>query len=112
MAFSLEQLETVHATQRSTKIWVGSAIGLFLIIVFFTFAMLMDKMPPIYFKIEVMATLVAIPMLFLLNHVSFFWVQQKYKGSPYGELIKKLQPGDVDEKPEKVLTAVNGGRVN
>ena len=108
MEFTLEQLETVHTSQRSTKIWIGSGIGIFLIVVFFTFATFIDKMPPIFFKLEVIATLVAIPALFLLNHVSFYLVQRKFAKSPYRELVKKLQPGDVDEKPEKVLTTLNG----
>lgn len=110
MPFTLEQLETVHNAQRSTKIWVGAGIGVFLIAVFFTFATLIDKMPPIYFKIEVMATLVAIPLLFVLDQISFFWIRRKFSNSPYRELVMKLQPGDVDEKPEKVLGILNGGR--
>jgi len=110
MPFTLEQLETVHNAQRSTKIWVGAGIGIFLIVVFFTFATLIDKMPPIYFKIEVTATLLAIPLLFMLNQVSFFWIRRKFSSSPYRELVKKLQPGDVDEKPEKVLGVLNAGQ--
>ena len=110
MSFTLEQLETIHAKQRSSKIWIGSGLGIFLIVVFFTFAMLVDKAPPIFFKIEAIAAMVAIPMLFLLNHISFFFIQRRFTQSPYRELVSKLLPGDVDEKPEKVLGFVHKGR--
>ena len=103
----LEKIKTLQESQKNIKVTIGSAMGLILIIFFFTFAMLVDKFPPVFFVIESIITLIFIPSFFLLNKISFTILKiKKGKNEEYKPLMEKLKPSDVDKKPEAVLSSI------
>lgn len=104
----LENIKTLIASQQNYKVWVGSAIGFTFLIFFFTFAMLVDKFPPIFFIIESIITLILFPCLFILNRISFRILKlKKGKTAEFKNLIAQMHRDDVDEKPEKILEKIS-----
>ena len=104
----LDKVKALQESQKSIKITLGTLMGLILIIFFFTFAMLVDKAPPIFFVIETIITIIIIPLFFMLNKVSFLILKiTKGKKAEYRELISRLNANDMDKKPEVVLENLN-----
>ncbi len=104
----LDNIKTLQASQQNIKIWIGSAIGFIFLIFFFTFAMLVDKFPPIFFIIESIITLILFPCLFILNRISFAILKLK-KGNKdeFKVLLEGMSRDDVDKKPEVILEKIN-----
>ncbi|HFE38854.1 MAG TPA: hypothetical protein ENK06_10625 [Gammaproteobacteria bacterium] len=104
----LDNIKTLQESQKNIKIWIGTIIGVIFLIFFFTFAMLVDKFPPIFFIIESIITLILFPCLFILNRISFAILKLKKGRKPaYKSLIKNLSRDDVDKKPEEVLEKIS-----
>lgn len=100
----LENIKTLQASQTSIKIWMGSIMGLILIIFFFTFATFVDKFPPIFFIIESIIALIFVPCFFMLNRVSFFILKlKKNKQEKFKTILAAIDKDDVDKKSEEVL---------
>ena len=105
---TLKKIKTLQESQKSIKITLGSVMGMILIFFFFTFAMLVDKAPPIFFVIETIITIIIIPLFFMLNKVSFLILKMtKGKKEEYRDIIPRLNANDVDKKPEVVLENLN-----
>jgi len=106
---TLETIKTLQEAQKSTKIVIGSTIGIILIFFFFTFAQLVDRLPPIFFTIETVVAAIITPMLFVLNRISFSWLKMRKGNKPeFKETLAKMNRNDVDEKPEKILERIQG----
>jgi len=103
---SLETIKKIQDSQRNTKITIGSIIGIFLIIFFFSFASLVDKAPPIFFIIETIIAIILTVILFSLNRVSFAIVKfRKSKQPELKETVEKMDKNDVDKKTDNVLAS-------
>ncbi len=101
---TLEIIKKLQDSQKSIKITIGSIIGVVFILFFFTFAMLVDKAPPIFFEIETVLVIILFPMLFMLNRISFAILKfRKGKKEEFKDVLTKMDRNDVDKKPEKVL---------
>ena len=105
----LETIKTLQESQKNTKIWIGAIMGVILILFFFTFAMFVDKFPPIFFIVETIITLIILPSFFMLNRISFAILKMK-KGSKeeFKPVLEKMHRDDVDKKTEEVLEKING----
>ncbi len=104
---SLENIKTLQASQTNIKIWMGSIMGLILIIFFFTFATFVDKFPPIFFIIESIIALIFVPCFFMLNRVSFFLLKlTKNKQERFKTILASMDKDDVDKKTEEVLNKI------
>ncbi len=100
----LEAVKSLQESQKSIKITIGSIMGLVLIIFFFTFAMLLDKAPPLFFIIETIITIIIIPLFFMLNKLSFVILKiRKGKKEELKKIIAQMNANDVDKKAEIVL---------
>ncbi len=100
----LENIKSLQATQTNIKIWMGSIMGLILIIFFFTFATLVDKFPPIFFIIESFIALIFVFCFFMLNQISFFILKlTKKKHEKFKTILASMDKDDVDKKTEDVL---------
>jgi len=106
---SFEAVKEIQDAQKNIKIIIGSTIGIIFLFFFFTFAMLVDKAPPIFFTIETILVLILFPMLFVLNSISFAIIKfRKGKKAEFKHIFPKLNKNDVDEKTEKVLEKIRG----
>jgi len=105
----LETIKTLQESQKNTKIWIGAIMGVILILFFFTFAMFVDKFPPIFFIVETIITLIILPSFFMLNRISFALLKMK-KGNKeeFKAILAKLNRDDVDKKTEEVLEKISG----
>jgi len=104
----LEKIKKIQESQKSIKITIGSAMGLILIVFFFTFAMLVDKAPPIFFVIETIITIIFIPLFFMLNKISFIFLKMRMgEKAEYKDIISQLNANDVDKKAEVILENIN-----
>jgi len=100
----IETIKTLQNSQKNLKIWLGTIMGIILILFFFTFALLVDKAPPAFFIVETIITLIIIPSFFLLNRISFGILKlTKGKKAEFNDIIRKLSHNDVDKKPEKII---------
>ncbi len=94
------QLQNQH---RSAKVTIGTTIGIILIIYFFTFAMLVDKFPPIFFIFEGVTAIIFALALFQLNRIAFAWVKFKAGKNPDKlALLAKLDHNSLDQSPEAI----------
>ncbi|MDH5301556.1 MAG: hypothetical protein OEW58_09365 [Gammaproteobacteria bacterium] len=101
---AIAKLQQLQEKQTSIKVSIGVTIGIIFLIYFFTFAMLVDKFPPIFFYIEAITSVIFLIMLFKLNKASFCFMGSKIKkaAAEFPELAK-YRANDVDTKPEKLL---------
>jgi len=100
----LKKIKTLQESQKSIKISVGTLMGLILLIFFFTFGMLVDKAPPLFFVIEAIITIIIIPLFFMLNKISFMLLKMgKGKKEEFTAIMAQLNSNDVDKKPEEIL---------
>ena len=105
----IEKITEFQNKQRSIKIWIGSLGGIYLLFVFFTFANMLDKVSATIFYIEILLGLLVFVSFFLLNKLSFPMAKRKFAKRPeFTDLVSKLEPNDVDEKPEKVASRISG----
>jgi len=104
----LETIKILQESQKNTKIWIGTIMGVILIIFFFTFAMFVDKFPPIFFIVETIITLIILPSFFMLNRISFAILKMK-KGNKeeFKGVLSKMNRDDVDKKAEDVSKKIN-----
>ena len=107
---TLEIIKKLQDSQKNIKIAIGSTIGVIFILFFFTFAMLVDKAPPIFFGIETVLVIILFPMLFMLNRISFAILKfRKGKKEEFKDVLAKLDKNDVDKKTEKVWERLQVG---
>jgi len=105
----LETIKTLQESQKNTKIWIGTIMGIILILFFFTFAMLVDKAPPLFFIVETIITIIIIPCFFMLNRISFAILKMKKgKKEEFKSLLDKMTRDDVDKKAETILEKIGG----
>lgn len=105
---TLNIIESLQKKLVSQKITIGSTIGIILIIYFFTFAMLVDKFPPVFFVFEGISSIIFVIILFTLNKTSYALLKMRSnKNSEQFRILEKMQPGDVDKKPEEVFNTLN-----
>lgn len=98
-----QSLETLLNKQRNVKITLGVAIGLVLIVYFFTFATLLDKVSAGFFAFEIISGFLMVFVLFRLNKISFAWIRLRFGNKPaYQAFFSKLQAGDVDRPLEQI----------
>ena len=104
----LENIKTLQESQKNTKIWIGAIMGVILILFFFTFAMFVDKFPPIFFIVETIITLIILPSFFMVNRISFAILKMK-KGNKeeFKSNLSKMHRDDVDKKTEEILEKIN-----
>jgi len=99
-----ENIVKIQNSQKNIKITLGSVMGIILILFFFSFAMLVDKFPPIFFTIETIITIIIIPCYFMLNRISFFLLKMlKGRKAEFKNIIAGMTHDDVDKKVEVVL---------
>ena len=104
----LKKIEFLQESQKNTKVWIGAIMGVILILFFFTFAMLVDKFPPIFFTIETIITLIILPCFFMLNRISFGILKiKKGKKEEFKDILGQMHRDDVDKKTEEVLANIN-----
>lgn len=104
----LENIKQLQEKQTNIKIWIGSAIGFIFLVFFFTFAMLVDKFPPIFFIIESIITLILFPCLFVLNRISFTLLKLTQSKNPeFKDIMSQMKQGDVEVKPEEILSRLS-----
>ena len=104
----LENIKTLQESQKNTKIWIGAIMGVILILFFFTFAMFVDKFPPIFFIVETIITLIILPSFFMLNRISFAILKiRKGNKEQFKNILAKIHRDDVDKKPEDLLEKIN-----
>jgi len=100
----LETIKSLQESQKNIKITLGSIMGLILFVFFFTFALLLDKAPPLFFIIETIITIIIIPLFFILNKISFAILKiRKGKKEEFEKIIAQLNANDVDKKAEEIL---------
>ena len=99
----IERISDIQKKQTKYKMIIGISLGMILLIYFFTFAMFVDKFPPIFFVIELITTPIIFVMFFLLNKMSFALIKGGFeKQADYRDVIAKMTQNDIDEKPEKI----------
>lgn len=104
----IEKITQFQDKQRSIKIWIGSIGGIYLILMFFTFANMLDKVSSTVFYIEMFIATLVFVSFFMLNKMSFPMAKRKFrKQAEFADLIDKLLPGDVDEKAGKVAKRIS-----
>lgn len=100
----LNKIEALQESQKNIKITIGTIMGFILLVFFFTFALLVDKFPPVFFIIETIITIIIIPAFFMLNKISFFILKlKKGKKEEYRDIIGQLNANDVDKKAAVIL---------
>ncbi|MDH5547355.1 MAG: hypothetical protein OEZ43_17355 [Gammaproteobacteria bacterium] len=99
----IEKIETIQKKQLRYKLIFGSVLGVICLIYFFTFAMFVDKFPPIFFVIEMITAPIIFVMFFLLNRISFGLIKGGFaKQSEFSAIIAVMKHDDVDTKPGKI----------
>ena len=99
----IERISDIQKKQTKYKMIIGSTIGVIFLIYFFTFAMFVDKFPPIFFLVELVTTPILFALFFFLNRISFAIVKGGFeKQDTYRDVIAKMTQNDIDVKPEKI----------
>ncbi|MDH5217000.1 MAG: hypothetical protein OEX19_04850 [Gammaproteobacteria bacterium] len=99
----IERISDIQKKQIKYKTIIGSAIGVIFLIYFFTFAMFVDKFPPLFFLIELITTPILFALFFFLDRISFAIIKGGFeKQDTYREVIAKMTQNDIDVKPEKI----------
>ncbi|MDH5378017.1 MAG: hypothetical protein OEX00_06840 [Gammaproteobacteria bacterium] len=103
-----ETLNELLNKQRNIKITVGAIGGVILILYFFTFAMLIDKAPFAFVIVEAITGTAIFISFFMLNKISFSLLKILVKGSEKKKLLERVNPADVDKKPETLKKELIG----
>jgi hypothetical protein len=99
----IERIGDIQKKQTKYKMIIGSVLGVTLMIYFFTFAMFVDKFPPIFFMVEMVTTPIIFALFFFLNRISFAIIKGGFEQKEaYRDIISKMTQNDIDEKPEKI----------
>lgn len=100
----LEAVRRIKKLHGNLTVGLGIAIGLILTIYFFSFAMLVDRAPPILWKIQALSALGLVLMLVYLKQCAFFGVRLWLRARPpYREILKGLRPADMDQNEEQLI---------
>ena len=103
----LGKIEEIQKKQLKYKLIFGTVLGVILLVYFFTFAMFVDKFPPMFFLVELITAPVIFILFFLLNRISFGLIRGSYlKKEDYKKIIQAMKHDDVDTKPEKIADRI------
>lgn len=91
----LKALEKIISTQQNIKIFGGVAMGMLLLVYFFTFPHLVDSGSTALAVFEAITTIMFIGFYFVGNQVSFWLTRLIRRGQAYRRLFAVLQPRDV-----------------
>lgn len=100
----LEAVRRIKKLHGSLTVGLGIAIGIILTVYFFSFAMLVDKAPPLLWKLQALSAVVLVLMLVYLKRCAFFGVRL-WLGTraPYRGIIGRLRVQDLDQSEEQLL---------
>lgn len=102
----LKALEQIITTQRNVKIWGGIAIGMILVLYFFTFATLIDKAPFGVFIAQLVSAMVMVGLLIAGNRASLYIATRRHRGPTHRTVAAYLAPRDVLHDVEKTAQAI------
>jgi len=91
--------------QRTIKLYGGIAIGIILILYFFSFSFFADQAPGIMLFQFVSASIMVL-MLVLHARLSFFLVKLFSRGEVARSLLSRMKPGDASESDEQLIDRI------
>lgn len=103
-------VEKIINTQRNIKVFGGIAIGMILSIYFFTFAMVLDRAPPIFITVQAITALIFVSLFFVGNRVSFLAARLVLPGRAYKSIFRLLRPDDVVMDLDQLKTTLDQRR--
>ena len=110
MENEIEALTEIKRLQTKIQTSIGVTMGLILILIFFSFATLLDKMPSL-FKYEAILTVLIIIAFIFLKKISFALVRFRLSGkTELKTLLTQLKAQDLDKSPEEISNILNTRR--
>lgn len=88
-------LEKIVTTQRNIKIYGGVAVGILLLIYFFTFPHILDRLSFGFFMVETAVAVALLATFFIGNRVSFALTKMIKLGQRNRVLLRHMRPRDV-----------------
>ena len=99
----IEAISAIKKLQTKLQTGIGVTMGMILILIFFSFATLLDKMPSLFIYQAIIAMLIIIAFIFL-KKISFSIVKFRFSGKEEMQpLLQKLKPVDLDKDPETII---------
>lgn len=103
----VSQLEAVRRIKKlhgNLTVGLGIAIGIILCVYFFSFAMLVDRAPPLLWKLQALSAVALVLMLVYLKRCAFFGVRL-WLGTraPYRGIVGHLRAQDLDQSEEQLI---------
>lgn len=101
----IEAVRHIKKLHGNLTVGLGIAIGIILTAYFFSFAMLVDRAPPLLWKIQAVSAVALVLMLVFLKQCAFMGVRL-WLGvrPPYREILKDLRPSDIDQSEEQLIS--------
>ncbi|GEM_PF-7084164 len=96
-------LEHILRLQGNIKVYGGIAIGMLLLIIFFTFPHLLDNAPLSFFLGEMVFAALLVLALIFGNRLSFALARLWLRGETYRRLFTRLDPRDVTVPVEELI---------
>jgi len=110
---TLKILQKIQKTQNNIVIYSAIAMGVILIVYFFTFAMLADMGYKSILMFEIVSSIVFFISFFFLNKIAFHVTRFLYRNrQPHRDILRVLNASDVTRKPEELLTKIETGAGN
>ena len=104
---TLDDIRQVKRFYDNFSVTMGIVIGIVLAIYFFTFSEIVDKAPPIVWKIQVITTALMVWALISLKRVSYFFTRVWLgKRTAFQPLFVSCNARDLEKSAEQLLAQV------
>jgi len=100
----LDSISTLKQKHENTVVFIGIFLGMVLVLFFFSFAQLIDRLPPIYVQVQVMFAIFIVIALFYIKRLAFGYLKLRHgRRADFIPLLAVISAKDLEKDAQALL---------
>lgn len=101
---TVESIDNLKKKYESILVTIGITLGMALMLSFFMYAQFIDRLPPIFIQMWLLAVGLLITALFFIKRLSFKWLTMRHgRRAEFKPLLARLTLPDMEKDAQKLL---------
>jgi len=100
----LEIINTLKQKHENTVVFMGITLAMVLVLFFFSFAQLIDRLPPIFIQVQVMMAIFIVIALCYIKRLAFFYLRLRHgMRTEFKPFLSVLNANDMAKESQVLL---------
>ncbi len=101
---NLEAIDALKQKHENIAVTIGISLGMILVFFFFSYAQLIDRMPPIFIQVQTTIAVLIVAALFFIKRIAFSYLKLRHgQRAEFKPLLAVLTANDMERKTQALL---------